>query len=202
MSRGHDDAVDITLRSYELAAQRYADRTGGPGPASCAFLDRLALAVGPGRHVLEIGSGTGMDATYLEGRGLNVSRTDAAMAFVEMMRADGHEARVLDIRTDDLGGPWDAVLAQAVLLHLDRAQFADALQRIRDGVVDGGVFALTLKEGDGDAWSEAKLDLPRHFTYWRESSLRPVLAQTRWDVISIDHVDGLEQWLFVLARAA
>lgn len=65
MSRGHDDAVDITLRSYELAAQRYADRTGGPGPASCAFLDRLALAVGPGRHVLEIGSGTGMDATYL-----------------------------------------------------------------------------------------------------------------------------------------
>jgi len=199
---GNDDAVDVTLRSYETAAQRYADETAGPGPASCAFLDRFAATVGRGR-VLEIGSGPGMDATYLEGRGLNVSRTDATLAFVEMMRAAGHEAHVLDIRTAALGGPWDAVLAQAVLLHLDRTQFADALRRIRQAVVDGGVFAFTLKEGDGDAWSEAKLDLPRHFTYWREPVLRPVLEQTRWDVISIDHIAGqLEPWLFVMARAA
>ena len=202
VTSGHDDAVDITLRSYETAAQRYADQSAGPGPASCAFLDRFADTVGQGR-VLEIGSGPGMDATYLEGRGLSISRTDATPAFVEMIRAAGHEARVLDVRTADLGGPWDAVLAQAVLLHLDRGQFADALQRIRQAVVDGGVFAFTLKEGDGDAWSEAKLDLPRYFSYWREPPLRHVLAQTHWDVISIDRVAGrLEPWLFVMARAA
>lgn len=202
MTGGHDHAVDITLRTYERAAQRYADRTAGPGPASCAFLDRFADIVGGG-SVLEIGSGPGTDATYLEGRGLKVSRTDATPAFVEMMRASGHEAHVLDIRTADLGGPWDAALAQAVLLHLDRAQFADALERIRQAVVDGGVFAFTLKEGDGDAWSEAKLDLPRHFTFWREPRLRLVMAQTRWDVMSIDHVAGrLEPWLFVMARAS
>jgi hypothetical protein len=102
-----------------------------------------------------------MDAAYLERRGLNVSRTDATPAFVEMMHAAGREARLLDIRTSDLGGLWEAVLAQAVLLRLDRAQFADALQRIRQAVMDGGVLAFTVKEGDGDAWSEAKLDLPR-----------------------------------------
>jgi SAM-dependent methyltransferase len=198
----HGDSADITLRSYETAAQRYADRTAGASPASCAFLDRFADTVGLGR-VLEVGSGPGVDATYLERRGLNVSRTDATPAFVEMMRAAGHKARLLDIRTADLGGPWEAVLAQAVLLHLDRAQFADALQRIRQAVVDGGVLAFTVKEGDGDAWSEAKLDLPRHFTYWREHSLRDVLAQTRWAVVSIDRVAGrLEPWLFVMARAA
>jgi hypothetical protein len=144
-----------------------------------------------------------MDAAYLERRGLNVSRTDATPAFVEMMRAAGHEARLLDIRTDDLGGPWEAVLAQAVLLHLDRTQFADALQRIRQAVMDGGVLAFTVKEGDGDAWSEAKLGLPRHFTYWRERSLRDVLEQTHWAVMSVDRVDGrLEPWLYVMARAA
>jgi hypothetical protein len=132
-----------------------------------------------------------------------VSRTDATPAFVEMMRAAGREARLLDIRTSDLGGPWEAVLAQAVLLHLDRAQFADALQRIRQAVMDGGVLAFTVKEGDGDAWSEAKLDLPRHFTYWRERSLRDVLAQTRWAVMSIDRIAGrVEPWLYVMARAA
>jgi hypothetical protein len=81
-----------------------------------------------------------MDAAYLERRGLNVSRTDATPAFVEMMRAAGREARLLDIRTSDLGGPWEAVLAQAVLLHLDRAQFADALHRI---LVRGWLYGTT-----------------------------------------------------------
>jgi len=70
------DSVDITLRSYETAAQRYADKTAEPSPALCAFLDLFADAVGLGR-VLEVGSGPGMDAEYLERRGLNVSRTDA-----------------------------------------------------------------------------------------------------------------------------
>jgi hypothetical protein len=69
--------------------------------------------------------------------------------------------------------------------------------------MDEGVLAFTVKEGDGDAWSEAKLDLPRHFTYWRERSLRDVLAQTCWAVMYIDHIAGrLEPWLFVMARAA
>ena len=198
----HGDSVDITLSSYETAAQRYAVHSAGASPALSAFLDLFADTVGFGR-VLEVGSGPGMDAAYLERRGLNVSRTDATPAFVEMMRAAGCEARLLDIRTSDLGGPWEAVLAQAVLLHLDRAQFADALQRIRQAVIDGGVLAFTVKEGDGDAWSEAKLDLPRHFTYWRERPLRHVLAQTRWAVMSIDRVAGrVEPWLFVMARTA
>lgn len=100
----HGDSLDITLRSYETAAQRYADQSAEPSLALFAFLDLLADTVGFG-CVLEVGSGPGLDAAYLERRGLNVSRTDATPAFVEMMRADGREARLLDIRTSDLGGP-------------------------------------------------------------------------------------------------
>jgi hypothetical protein len=59
--------------------------------ALIAFLDRLAELVAG--HVLELGSGPGGDATYLEGHGLRVTRTDAALAFVAMMRTAGHEAR-------------------------------------------------------------------------------------------------------------
>jgi len=68
---------------------------------------------------------------------------------------------------DDFGGPYDAVLADAVLLHVTREQFVDVLQRARHAVASGGVLAITLKEGDGEAWTEAKLGRPRHFTYWR-----------------------------------
>lgn len=193
---------DVTLATYEAAAQRYHEQSPAPTPAVTAYLDRFAGMVGTGT-VLELGSGPGRDATYLEGRGPYVVRTDAAAAFVVMMRADGYQARQLDVRVDELGGPYDGVLADAVLLHLTREQFADVLRRARLAVIDQGVLAFTVKEGDGEAWSEAKLDLPRHFTYWREPDVRASLQAAGWTVLSIEHVAGCaESWLFVLARAA
>lgn len=193
---------DVTLATYEAAAQRYRERTAPPGAGLVSFLDRLAELVGAG-DVLELGSGPGREAGYLEGRGLRVKRTDATRAFVDMMRADGHEARLLDARTGDLGGPYDAVLAHAMLLHLTRQEFHEVLVRIRRAVVGGGVLAFTVKEGDGECWSEAKLDLPRFFTFWREAAARTALDESGWAVLSIDHVAGrYEPWLYVLARTA
>lgn len=191
---------DVTLATYEAAAQRYREQAGSPSPALVAFLDGLAELVGAG-EVLELGSGPGREARYLESRGLRVTRTDAVRSFVEMMREEGYEARLLDVRSADLGGPYDAVLAHAVLLHLNRVEFGDVLGRIRRAVVEGGVLALTLKEGDGEAWSLAKLDLPRHFTYWRAPAVVSVLSDTGWSVLSIEHIAGrTDAWLHVLAR--
>ncbi|HEY8730315.1 MAG TPA: methyltransferase domain-containing protein [Acidothermaceae bacterium] len=192
---------DTTLASYEAAAALYRAHSS-PSDAMTAFLDRVVVTVGVGQHVLELGSGHGWDAAYLESHGLLVTRTDGAIAFVEMMRADGYIAHLLDIRRDDFGGPYDAVLADAVLLHLSRAEFADAIARAHDAVAAGGVLAVTLKVGDGEAWSTAKLGLPRFFTYWREPAVRVLLEAAGWIVDSIDDVDGnTEPWLYVLAHA-
>jgi SAM-dependent methyltransferase len=199
---------DVTLATYEAAAVRYRERgaeLGRPSPL-LEFLDRFAALVGPGAEVLELGSGPGRDALYLERRGLRVKRTDGTHAFVDMMRNDGFDAQVLDIRTDDLGGPFAGVLANAVLLHLSRQEFSDTLEMVRRAVVDDGVFAFTVKEGDGAAWSNDKLDLPRHFTYWREAGVRTALGATGWIVDSIEHIPDTfgrsEPWLFVVVRPA
>jgi SAM-dependent methyltransferase len=196
------DPDDETLAAYEMAAQRYIDNSLWPAPTTLQYLDRLADMVDAGR-VLEIGSGPGWDATYLESRGVHVIRTDAALAFVEMLRATGHDAYQLDVRIDDLGGPYDAVLANAVLLHLSAEQFEDVLLRAHRAVVPSGVLAFTLKDGDGAGWSSEKLGVPRHFRYWREPALREVLARTGWTVVLLEHVVGrTEPWLYVFVRKA
>ena len=196
-----DDPNDVTLATYEASAQRYAEYSARLDQPPRAFLDGFAELT-RGGTVLEVGSGPGTDADYLEQRGVQVRRSDGTAAFVEMMQATGHEAQILDIRTDDLGGPYRGVLAQAVLLHLDREQFVDLLGRAHAAVAHEGILGFTVKEGDGSSWSLAKLDLPRHFTYWREPELRAVLASTGWDVLSLAHVDGrAERWILVLARA-
>lgn len=207
------DPDDVTLASYQAATDRYIENSGPMSPTVAAYLDQVAAAV-DGGYVLELGSGPGRDADYLEQRGLRVLRTDGAPAFVDRLRARGHDARHLDARhldagrldarTDDLGGPYDGVFAFAVLLHLSRTQFEDVLGRARRVVVDGGVLAITVKEGDGEEWTEAKLGRPRHFTYWREPDVRAALTRTGWTVRSLEHVPGRngENWLFLLARTS
>ncbi len=76
----------------------------------------------------------GRDALLLEQRGLRVARTDAARAFVEMLRVDGHDAQLLNVITDPVIGHFDGVLADAVLLHLSVPEFAAALRKLRGAV--------------------------------------------------------------------
>jgi len=196
------DPVDATLAAYQAGAEQYLKASARPGPEVIAYLDRLAGMVGDG-HILEVGSGPGWDADHLESRGVCVTRTDATPAFVDLLRAAGHHARRLDVRFDPLGGPYQAILANAVLLHLSRPQLEDVARRAAQAVVVGGVLAFTLKEGDAGAWRKDKLAVPRYFTYWREPAVREVLARTGWSAVSVDHVAGRkEPWLFVLARTA
>ncbi len=208
MTDGHDPAPTentnrATIASYERAAQTYADLTSThPTPAMAALLDEVAARTPPGAHVLELGSGTGRDATALEQRGLHVRRTDGTQAFVDLMRASGQAADRLDLVTDDFGGPYDAVVAFAVLLHLTRDELRDALSKAAAATRPGGILAFTVKEGDGDGWTTERLDVARHFTYWRAPELRAVIDGSPWTLLSLDHVDGArEPWLYVLAAS-
>ena len=196
------NATDETLRAYEQRADRYFDASAPAVSAEVAgLLDAVVARLRPGSHVLEVGTGPGREAAYLEERGLHVDRTDATAAVVERLRANGHDARLLDVRDGNLGGPYDAVLANAVLLHLDRAQARLAVEACRQAVRPGGLFALTLKDGDGESWSDAKLGAPRWFVYWREEALRAQLSDAGWRVLDLRQVPGrIEPWLHALCE--
>lgn len=187
-----------TLAAYEAHVEDYlADLPASPTSELTALFDRVA-ALAPGGSVLEIGCGPGQSALELERRGLTVRRTDATVAFVERLRTLGYDADVLDARTDDLGGPYDVLLANAVLLHLSREDLTELVQRAATAV---RYLAFTVKEGDGEAWTTRKLAAPRWFVYWREPALREVLAAAGWQVVSLEHHRGrYDDWLTVLAE--
>lgn len=194
-----DLAPERTLDAYERAADRYTERTDDQ---RAGLVDDLLALVPTGSHVLELGSGPGRDALALEAAGLVVDRTDGAASFVAALGAAGHDARVLDVR-DDLGGPFDAVFANAVLLHVERAALPGVLARVLAAVRPGGVLAATLKRGEGAAWSTRKTDRARHFTYWTEDDLAEVAVAVGWadvDVRETTSAGADERWITVTAR--
>ena len=157
---------------------------------------------------MEIGSGPGRDALALEAAGLRVRRTDVTPGFVELLHDRGHEADLLDPLTDDLIDPadprlYDGVWANACLLHVARPDLPVVLSRLAEATREGGLFQLSLKEGDGARWStHGKVAGPRFFTYWREDPLRDALAAAGWSVLTLDRQEGQrgEGWLEVLAE--
>lgn len=204
--------VRATVAAYDAHAAAYGEGTISLPAEVADDIVAFAIAVGPRGRVLEIGSATGRDAAALEAAGLDVRRTDITAGFVELMRAAGQSADRLDPLTDDLadperpGTPYDGVWANACLLHVDRADLPRLLGRLAAATRPGGSLALTLKEGDGEAWStHGHVGAPRRFVFWREPELRAALETAGWRVEEVRQSRSArtgEPWLDVRAVRA
>ena len=195
--------VRATIAAYDASADDYRDglaaRIQQAGDPTDEQRDGFIAALRPGARVLEIGSGAGFDADDLEAAGLDVRRTDISPGFVDLLRAAGHDADVLDPLTDDLddprrpGTPYDGVWANACLLHVDRVDLPTVLRRLAEATRVGGVLALALKEGDGERWStHGSVSGPRRFVFWRADALTEVVERSGWRV---DHVGSSQSGL-------
>ncbi|HSX07884.1 MAG TPA: methyltransferase domain-containing protein [Candidatus Saccharimonadales bacterium] len=190
-----------TLATYETTVPRYID--GSPNAVSGPVKDWVDMAltlVPENAHILEVGTALGYDADYMEARGYQVDRTDATRAFVDLQRERGHDVQLLNLLTaDNLGGPYDMVHANAVLLHFTPEELAGVLDKIALALCGGGILTATLKRGRGAAWSTEKLDQDRYFQYWEADDIRALLEQKDFHIISPPDLND-QKWLRLIAR--
>ena len=140
-----------TIDSYEGYAREYDEIVGdAPSPDVELGLRQFMSAVGPNATILEVGSGPGRDADFLESLGARVRRTDATQAFLDIQAARGKQAEYLNLLTDELGGPYDGVAALCVLIHIDRAHIDRVLAKVAGALRPGGAFVVSMREGSGE----------------------------------------------------
>ena len=192
-----DDAD--TIRYYERAARDYAKLIDPKPPEFRArALQRLAALVPPGEQVIEIGSGTGRDADYLESLGIPVRRTDAVQAFADIQAERGKDVALLDVVGDDLGGPYGGVLALCVLMHVDRDRIDEVLRKVAGAIQPGAGFLVSVREGTGETHG------PAGMAFWRRDEFAERLTAAglaiEWDDLEVDE-DG-DAWLTFLTRSA
>lgn len=165
-----------TLAAYEQRADVYADATGHRSAGAIEATVKAVSEDSPPGEILEIGSAHGRDALAIEAQGRSVRRTDATVAFVRLLREQGHQAEVLNVLTDDLTDDehprYAGVLANAVFLHFTPDELDVVLAKVGAALVDDGLVAFSVKRGDGSEWSDHKLGMPRFFQYWQPASLR------------------------------
>lgn len=189
-------ASSRTIESYEAYAATYDTLVGPTLSADIeAALRRLIAVVRPGGEILEIGSGPGREADFLEVLGLRVRRTDATRAFLRLQAERGKHAELLNVITDELGGPYDGVLAMCVLIHVGFDHIDAVLRKIAGSLRPGGGFLVSMREGDGETHGAY------HTVYWRTADFTARLQsagfRVDWETHSIDS-DG-DAWLTYLA---
>lgn len=188
-----------TVQSYEGFARQYDTLVDAKRPPHIEdALRRLVQCLPPGGSVLEIGSGTGRDADFIESLGVVVRRTDAAQAFLDLMAQRGKQADLLNVMTDELGGPYDGVLAMGVLIHVDREQTDAVLRKIHAALKPGGAFVVAMRKGEGETGGDY------HTVLWTRERFAARLAAAglavAWDAQSVGR-DG-NDWVTFLARRA
>ncbi len=156
--------------------------------------------IGPDSTILEVGSGPGWDADYIESFGMHVKRTDITTGFREIQLERGKQITSLNILTDNFGGPYDGVVALCVLLNIDRNQVESVITKVAQCLRRGGVFLVSIREGDGELWERSERSGEYHVVLWKDKDFRKALAglglNVHWQTRSTDS-DG--NWLTYLA---
>lgn len=140
-------ADPATLAFYEAQAAAYAARWTAPS----RHLDDFLALLPAGARILELGCGGGRDAAAMLARGFDVDATDGSPALAAMASAAlGQPARVMRFDELDAEERYDAVWANASLLHVPRDGLGDVLARIWRALQPGGLHAASFKVGDGE----------------------------------------------------
>jgi cyclopropane fatty-acyl-phospholipid synthase-like methyltransferase len=171
-----------TLEFYATNAATYVAH-GTVNPRLNSFLKRLS----PGGTVLELGTGSGVDAKAMLNAGFRVDATDGSGELArEAEKLLKQPVRQMLFNELDANQAYDGVYACASLLHAARADLPDIISRIHQSLKVGGYVWASFKGGQHEG-----LDgLGRYYNYLSESELKH-LWSSNGEWASLEH----ERWL-------
>ena len=193
-----------TLETYESCSRVYIDNTpekvsGGLAKWINEAVEGLPLTA----RIFEIGSGDGRDAEHMESLGYSVECSDAAQAFVEILKARGLEARQHNAILDPIVGSYDLIFANAVLLHFTREETILVTSKVIAALKPRGRFAFSLKKGKGELWSNEKVGAPRYYHLWGRGGIEKLLRNTGFTSWTISEDGsgrgGSDDWMHIIA---
>ncbi len=204
MNAETSDTNRRTINAYNKSVGAYVESTPQKVDGHIkTWLDTCISLLDPSSKILEVGVGHGKDADYLESKGFKVERTDASSSFVDYQKSKGHEAKILNVLTDDMDAGYDMILADAVWLHFTPEEARLAAKKVLNALNDDGFFALSIKEGDGTELTNRKLGQTRYFCYWREAEINRLLQEVGFRDIKItlatDYRPDRPGWLLIIA---
>lgn len=151
MSSSHAEPAypdELTERYYRDNAARYAQSTRAIPMASCYA--RFERHVAQGGRILDVGVGSGRDMRYFLQRGYAVEGIDACGEMAAQAAAwAARPVAVMSVTDLVADTPYDAIWANAVLLHMPVPELLTAFRRLACALRTGGALFVSFRSGPG-----------------------------------------------------
>ena len=158
-------------------------------------------------RVLDAGSAGGRDSRIFSRAGLRVVGIDVVDNFLRESRRYAPKARFIKMDIKNLSFPsryFDAVWANAILLHIKRAEVRRVIKGFGDVLKPNGLLHVGVKRGRGEKVVKEALSAGegRFFTYFSKSEIEKFIKAAGFKIIRSEAVPDMlgrkkTEWVMV-----
>lgn len=142
-----------------------------------AILTKLLKKYDLKGNVLEIGSGPGNLAVWMEESGCSVTCIEPAEEFAKKSIARGLKVYNVTLQQFEMDGVYDHMIAISSLIHILKKDLPLQIKKIALGLKPGGTFFVTFIEGDSEALEDpTKMGKLRFFARFKEEEIETLLS--------------------------
>jgi SAM-dependent methyltransferase len=190
-----------TREAYRQLGRKYIENSAG---IKLHKLEEFMKLLPKGGRVLDVGCFGGRDSKKFADGGFEVTGIDVVDIFIEEAKKYVPQAKFLEMDMLEMDFPenyFDAVVAHAVLLHLERKDVPRALAGLYRVLKPGGKLYAGVKMGQGQGLMPDKMadGLERYFTYFSKEEYEGYIKDAGFKVIlsdiSGDYVGRGLQWI-------
>ncbi len=203
----YDQIINDLRTAYDGSAHK-RDQTEKSAWKLEARQDFLDLLRQEGKQtLLEIGAGPGHDGRFFQDNGLTVTCADLSPEMVNLCRAKGLEAHVMDfLNLDFPDAHFDAVYALNCLLHVPKPDLPAVLQSIRRVLKPGGLFFMAVYGGieHEGIWEKDYHKPKRFFANYLDEQIQAIVAEIfkleRFTAVDNNNEAGLHSQILIMRR--
>jgi len=136
-----------SIQYYDHFAQDFYDRTINSDVSR--FYKKFLEVIPKGAKILEAGCGSGRDVKYFSSLEFDVTAFDGSIELVKKAREfTGQEIHHLLFKDINFHDQFDAVWAQASLLHVPYNELRDVFEKLHRSLKKEGIFFASFKYGN------------------------------------------------------
>lgn len=142
------DKTKNVVSVYDKIAKQYANKFSKPSE----FIDEFLLAL-PGKKILDVGCGPGIDSGYMKNKGFVVTGIDLSKTMLKIAKKSFPDIKFLckDIRKISYRKEsFDGIFASCSLIHIPKEDTSKTLRKFYKILKNNGVLYTALQEGKSE----------------------------------------------------
>jgi len=167
-------------------------------------IEEFTKLVQPPARVLEIGSGLGIDTSFLAEK-YSVISIDNNSEQIEAARMHNPNADILnaDIRNYEIQeNVFKGIWSRDCLHHLNWQELQQVFPKLARGLVPGGILYIVVRAGKGDEAYEGDVEggqnLRRFYHYFSQDDIKQLAALSGLDIVRTEITKRSHEWMVAI----